>query len=392
MNRPIYLDHHATTPLDPRVWEAMEPYGWEHFGNPSSLHAFGQRARQAVERAREQVAALLGAAAEEIVFTSGATEANNLAIQGVARSLADRGRHLITGQTEHPAVLEVCRALEKEGFVVTYLPVDRTGQVAPEAVAGAITDETILVSLMLANNEIGTLHPLADIGRLIRERGVLFHCDAVQAVGKIPCRVDDLGVDLLSLSAHKMYGPKGVGALYVRHRRPRIRLAPLLHGGGQERGLRSGTLNVPGIVGLGAACELAGQVMAEEASRLTALRQRLWEGLRRELDSVHLNGHPTERLPGNLNVAFEFVDSETLLLSLPHIAASSGSACSSESMEPSHVLQAIGLREELIRGSIRFGLGRGNTAEEIDCVVADVAEAVRRLRALSPLYERAART
>lgn len=384
----IYMDHQATTPLEPAVLDAMMPYLTTEFANASSLHEPGRRAARAVEQAREQVAELIGADPQEVIFTSGATESNNLALKGVAWSLHRQGRHLITGATEHPAVLDVARSLEEQGFRVTYLPVDEWGRVHPEAVAEALTEQTILVSLMYANNEIGTLHPIAEIGRLTQERGILFHCDAVQAVGKIPCRVDDLGVDLLSISGHKMYGPKGIGALYVRRqRKPRIRLAPLLHGGGHENGLRSGTLNVPGIVGLGAACAIAGRCMAEEARRLTALRERLWQGLQQQLDHLYLNGHPTERLPGNLNVSFEYVDSESLLLSLPDIALSSGSACHVGSMEPSHVLRAIGRPESLARAAVRFGLGRGNTVSEVEEVLRQVVRQVRRLRSLSSTYQ-----
>jgi cysteine desulfurase len=380
---PIYMDHQATTPVDPEVFEAMRPYFTEQFGNAASRsHAFGWAAGEAVERARASVASLLGAQPVEIVFTSGATESDNLALKGVAAAYRDKGTHLITSSVEHPAVLDACRHLEKDGFRVTYLPVDRCGMVDPAAVERALTPQTTLVSLILVSNEIGTIQPLCEIGRLCKARGVLLHSDAVQGVGKIPVRVDALGVDLLSLTAHKMYGPKGVGALYARMGRPRVRLIPQMDGGGHEKGRRSGTLNVPGIVGLGKACELAARRMAADAERLTALRERLRAGLFMRLSHLHLNGHPTERLPGNLNVAFEFVQGESLLMSLNDVALSSGSACSSASPESSHVLRAIGLGDDLGHASLRFSLGRGNTEEEVDYVVGRVVEEVTRLRAL----------
>lgn len=385
---PIYMDHHATTPVAPEVFEAMRPYFTEHFGNAASRnHAFGWAAESAVEAARAQIAQLIGCKPIELVFASGATEADNLAIKGVAYAYRDRGTHIISSPIEHHAVLDPCRRLEKEGFQVTYLAVDRHGLVDPADVAKAITPKTILVSIMLANNEIGTIQPVAEIGRICKERGVLFHSDAVQGVGKIPARVDDLGVDLMSLTAHKLYGPKGVGALYVRMGKPRVKLMPQMDGGGHEKGRRSGTLNVPGIVGFGEACELAGKVMASEAERLTALRERLRAGIFSRIDAVHLNGHPTARLPGNLNVSFEYVEGESLLMSLKEVAVSSGSACTSASLEPSYVLKALGVGEELAHTSIRFGLGRGNTEEEVDYVVDRLAEQVSRLRAMSPLYE-----
>jgi cysteine desulfurase len=381
---PIYMDHQATTPVDPEVFEAMRPYFTEQFGNAASRsHAFGWAAGEAVERARASVASLLGAQPVEIVFTSGATESDNLALKGVAAAYRDKGTHLITSSVEHPAVLDACRHLEKDGFRVTYLPVDRCGMVDPAAVERALTPQTTLVSLILASNEIGTIQPLGEIGRLCRARGVLLHSDAVQGVGKIPVQVDALGVDLLSLTAHKMYGPKGVGALYARMGRPRVRLIPQMDGGGHEKGRRSGTLNVPGIVGLGKACELAARRMAADAERLTALRERLRAGLFARLGHLHLNGHPTERLPGNLNVAFELVQGESLLMSLNDVALSSGSACSSATPGASHVLRAIGLGDDLGHASLRFGLGRGNTEEEVDYVVGRVVEEVTRLRAIS---------
>ncbi len=387
---PIYMDHHATTPVAPEVFEAMRPYFVEQFGNAASrTHPFGWAAETAVEAGRAQIARLIGCKPVELVFTSGATESDNLAIKGVAHAYREKGNHLITSQIEHHAVLDSCKRLEKEGFQVAYLPVGRDGLVDPADVAKALTPKTILVSIMLANNEIGTIQPVAEIGRMCRERGVLLHSDAVQGIGKIPVNVDALGVDLMSLTAHKVYGPKGVGALYVRMGKPRVKLVAQLDGGGHEKGRRSGTLNVPGIVGLGKACEVAGQVMTDEAERLTALRDRLWAGIKARMDHVHLNGHPTLRLPGNLNVSFEYVEGESLLMSLKDVAVSSGSACTSASLEPSYVLKALGVGEALAHTSIRFGLGRGNTEEEVDYVCDRVVEQVTRLRAMSPLYEMA---
>jgi cysteine desulfurase len=384
---PLYMDHNATTPVAPEVFEAIRPYFMEQFGNAASRnHPFGWAAEAAVETARAQVAQLLGCKPIEVVFTSGATESDNLAIKGVAYAYREKGSHLITCQIEHHAVLDSCKRLEKEGFQVTYLPVTRCGLVEPEDVAQAITEKTILVSIMLANNEIGTIQPLEKIGRICREREVLLHTDAVQGVGKIPVNVDALGVDLLSLTAHKVYGPKGAGALYVRMGKPRVKLVAQMDGGGHEKGRRSGTLNVPGIVGLGKTCELAGQVMADEAVRLTALRERLWAGIQARLDRVHLNGHASLRLPGNLNVSFESVDGESLLMSLKDVAVSSGSACTSSSMEPSYVLKALGIGNALAHTSIRFGLGRGNTEEEVDYVVERLAEQVTRLRTMNTGY------
>ena len=389
MRRPIYMDHHATTPVDPRVLEMMLPFFGEEFGNAASRsHSFGWRAENAVEEAREKVARLIGARGKEIVFTSGATEANNLAIRGVVEFQRDRGDHVVTCATEHNAVLDPLKSLEKKGLVhVTRLPVDRTGRVEADAVAKAIGPRTVLVSIMIANNEIGTIHPFVEIGRVAKDKGVLFHTDATQAVGKIPVDVASAGIDLLSLSAHKLYGPKGIGAWYVRSREPRARLTPQMDGGGHERGLRSGTLNVPGIVGLGRACEIAGQEMETEAARLRILRDRLRERILAETDETTVNGAETERLPGNLNLAFSHVEAESLLMALADdVALSSGSACTSATLEPSHVLKAIGLADELARGSIRFGLGRSNTVEEVDTVAVRVVAEVARLRALSPLY------
>jgi len=392
MQGPIYMDNQATTPLDARVLEAMLPYLREKFGNAASRnHPFGWAAEEAVDRGREQIAKLIGAKSKEILFTSGATESDNLAIKGVVEFYRDQGSHVITGVTEHKAVLDTCKALERAGKAqVTYLPVDRYGRVDPDDVRHAISDKTILISLMYANNEIGTLHPIREIGKIAKEKGILFHCDATQGVGKVPVDVEHDGIDLLSLSGHKIYGPKGCGALYVRSKGPRVRLTPQMDGGGHERGMRSGTLNVPGIVGLGQACELCGQEMEGEAARLIALRTRLYAGLSSRLEEVYLNGHPTQRLPGNLNLSFSYVEGESFLMGLNQdIALSSGSACTSATLEPSYVLKALGVGEELAHTSIRFGLGRFNTEEEVDYVIGRVVEVTQRLRELSPLYEMA---
>ncbi|HEY2943850.1 MAG TPA: cysteine desulfurase family protein [Vicinamibacteria bacterium] len=381
----IYLDHHATTPVDPQVLSAMLPYFTESFGNPSSRqHVFGQEAARAVAEGRAQVAALVGAQPEEIVFTSGATESDNLAIRGAARSLAGRGRHVVTTAIEHPAVLEPCRTLEREGFEVTRVEVGPSGVVDPARVAAALRADTVLVSVMAANNEIGTIQPVAEIGALCRDRGVVFHCDAVQALGRIPVGVADWNADLVSLSAHKMYGPKGVGALYVRRdRKPRLRLQPQAEGGGQEKGVRSGTLNVPGIVGFGEAARLAGQAIASgEPQRLRALRDRLFDGLRARIEGVVLNGAAEPRLPGNLHVSIDRAEAETLILSLGgQIALSSGAACAEAEGKGSHVLRALGLTDERVYTALRFGLGRYNDAGEIDTVVEALAEAVKTARA-----------
>jgi cysteine desulfurase len=392
LSRPVYLDHHATTPVDARVLEAMLPFFTERFGNAANRHyRHGWEANEAVETARQQVADLIGARAKEIIFTSGATEANNLAILGACRALSDRGRHVVTVATEHKAVLDTCRALEADGWRVTVLPVGRDGLVDVAVVADALTPETALVSVMAANNEIGVLQPIAEIGPLCRARGVVFHTDAVQAVGKVPFDVEAAQVDLASITAHKVYGPKGVGALYVRRGRPRVELEPLVHGGGQERGLRSGTLNVPGIVGFGVAAALAAQEREAEAVRVGALRDRLLTGLQRTLEGVQVNGSMTARLPHNLHVSFAWVDGEALITGVvEQVAVSSGSACASGSQEPSHVLQALGLGRDAAWGSIRFGLGRGTTEADVDLAVDVVSAAVRRLRALSPLAEGAA--
>ena len=388
---PIYFDNQATTPVDPRVLEAMLPYFTEYFGNAASRsHAFGWVAEEAVERAREQVAKLIGARnPKDIVWTSGATEATNLAIKGVAESYRQKGDHFVTQKTEHKATLDTMKHLEKRGFRVTYLDVDSEGRVNPEDVRAAITDKTLLVSVMLANNEVGTIQPVADIGRICREKGVLFHCDAVQGAGKIPFNVDDACVDLASLSGHKIYGPKGVGALYVRRDKPRVQITAQIDGGGHERRMRSGTLNVPGIVGFGKACELCAQEMDEESARVAALRDRLEKGLFENIDLLHLNGCRAHRLPGNLNVSFPYVEGESLMMALKDVAVSSGSACTSASLEPSYVLTAMGVTDELAHTSIRFSLGRFNTVEEVDHVVQLAIEKVRKLRDLSPLYEMA---
>ena len=387
---PIYMDNHATTPVDSRVLEAMLPYFTERFGNAASRnHAFGWQAEEAVETGRKQVATLIGASAKEIVFTSGATESDNLAIKGVAEMYRKKGNHIITAVTEHKAVLDTCKRLEKQGCEVTYLRVQRDGLIDLDELKAAITDRTILVTIMTVNNEIGVVQPVAEIGTLARERGVLFHTDAVQGAGKLPFNVDELNVDLASLSAHKMYGPKGVGALYVRRKNPRVLVAPQIDGGGHERGMRSGTLNVPGIVGFGTAAEICRQEMAEETARLRALRDRLNDGLHRELDALHVNGSMEHRVVNNLNISFAYVEGESLLMGISDVAVSSGSACTSASLEPSYVLKALGTGDDLAHSSIRFGLGRFNTGEEVDYVVGRVAEVVRRLRDMSPLYEMA---
>ncbi len=390
MPQPIYMDSHATTPIDPWVLEAMMPYLTTHFGNAaSSTHLFGERAKNAVDTARSQVADLIGCSEAGIIFTSGATESDNLAVKGVAYQYRDRGNHIITSAVEHHAVLDSCKALEEAGFDVTYLPVDKYGMVHPQQVKDAITDQTVLISLIYVNGEVGTINPITEVGEIAEKYGILFHSDATQGIGKVESDVNELKVDLMSFTAHKMYGPKGIGALYLRKKDPPIQLYPLLHGGGQENNIRSGTLNVPGIVGFGAACELCKQEMAEEAKRITALRERLHHGLSKQIDLVYLNGHPTNRIPSNLNLSFEFVESQSILSGLKEIALSSGSACNSDSIEPSYVLRAMGVKDELALGAIRFGLGRHNTAAEVDTVVECVAAQIARLRELSPLYEMA---
>jgi len=390
MKFPIYMDNNSTTRTDPRVVEAMLPYFTEKFGNSASRnHAYGWEAEEGVELARSQIAELIGATGKEIIFTSGATESNNLAIKGVAKMYAKKGKHIITAPTEHKATIDPCKRLEHEGYKVTYLPVDRFGRVTAQQVADAITDETILVTLMAANNEIGTIYPLAEIGAVCKAKGVLFHTDAVQAVGKIPIDVEAMGIDLLSMSGHKVYGPKGIGALYVRKKNPRVRLEPMIDGGGHERGMRSGTLPVPLIVGLGEACEIARKEMPEESARLLAMREKLRAGIMSQLPESYLNGHPSERLPGNANISFAYVEGEGLMMGIKDVAVSSGSACTSASLEPSYVLRALGVGDELAHSSIRFGLGRFSTDEEVDYVIQLVVKEVNRLREMSPLYEMA---
>jgi cysteine desulfurase len=390
MKTPIYMDYHATTPVDPRVLDAMLPYFREKFGNAASRnHAYGWEAEQAVEKARKQIAELIGATPKEIVFTSGATESDNLAIKGAVEMYAERGNHIITAATEHKAVLDTCKRLAKSGCEVTFLPVRPDGLIDLDELRAAITEKTVLISIMHANNEIGVLQPVREIGRIARERGVLFHTDATQAAGKVAVNVDEDNIDLMSLSGHKMYGPKGIGALYVRRKNPRVQLTAQMDGGGHERGMRSGTLNAPGIVGLGEACAICLREMAEESMRLAALRDRLKDKLEAGLDEIYINGSMEHRLPNNLNVSFAYVEGESLLMGINDIAVSSGSACTSATLEPSYVLRALGVGEDLAHTSIRFGLGRFNTEEEVDYVAARVIEVVKKLRELSPLYEMA---
>jgi cysteine desulfurase len=385
---PIYLDYHATTPTDERVLEAMLPYFREHFGNAASRnHSFGWVAEEAVEKARKQIASLINASPKEIVFTSGATESNNLAIKGVAEMYAEKGNHIITAATEHKAVLDTCKRLEKRGCQVTYLPVRPDGLIDLDQLRDSITDKTILVSIMYGNNEIGTVQDIRTIGQICHEKGVLFHTDATQAVGKIPVDVQADNIDLLSCTAHKMYGPKGVGALYVRRKNPRVQLTAQMDGGGHERGMRSGTLNVPGIVGFGKAAELCQQLLPEEMARMQRLRDKLKDGILAQLDEVYINGTMERRLPHNLNISFAYVEGESLLMGINDIAVSSGSACTSATLEPSYVLKALGAGDDLAHSSIRFGLGRFTTEEEIDYTIGKVVEVVRKLRELSPLYE-----
>jgi cysteine desulfurase len=382
--RPVYMDHHATTPVDRRVLEAMLPYFTDIIGNAASIdHEYGAEANRAVEKARQQIAALLNAQPDEIIFTSGATESDNLAILGIAEQHADRGNHIITCVTEHKAVLDSCQYLEQKGCRVTYLPVDQYGLIDPDDVRRAITPQTILISVMAANNEIGTLAPLADIGRIAREHEILFHTDATQAAAYIPLDVEALNIDLLSLSAHKMYGPKGIGALYVRKRRPRVRVSAQMHGGGHERGMRSGTLNVPGIVGLGKAAELAAKERKAEAKRMGELRDLLWQGLQKNIEGIQLNGHPTLRLPNNLSVAIPGVESRSLLVQIKHdVSLSTGSACTTAKVEPSHVILSLGYGEKRAHSSARFGLGRENTKADVIFVTKQLSDSIRRLRKL----------
>jgi cysteine desulfurase len=385
---PIYMDYHATTPVDPRVVEAMVPFFTQHFGNPASRnHAFGWEAEEAVDAARKHVADLIGASAKEIIFTSGATEANNLAIKGVAEMYREKGNHVITCVTEHKAVIDTCKKLEKQGGRVTYLPVQKDGRIDLDQLRDAITDKTVLITIMAANNEIGVLQPIAEIGAIAKEKGVLFHTDAVQAAGKVPFDVNQAKADLVSMSAHKMYGPKGVGALYVRRRNPRVLLAEQISGGGHERGMRSGTLNVTGIVGFGKAAAIAKAEMATESERLRALRDKLSAALHANLDEIYVNGSLEHRLPHNLNISFAYVEGESLLMGINDVAVSSGSACTSASLEPSYVLKALGAGDDLAHSSIRFGLGRWSTEEEVGYVVEKLTSVVRRLREMSPLYE-----
>jgi cysteine desulfurase len=390
MKLPIYMDYHATTPMDPRVFEAMKPYFLQTFGNAASRnHSFGWEAEEAVEKSRKQIASLIGATAKEIVFTSGATESNNLALKGVAEMYAEKGNHIITAATEHKAILDTCKRLEKHGVRVTYLPVQTNGLVDLEQLQAAITDKTILISIMYANNEIGVIQPIAELGKIAKSKGVLLHTDATQAVGKVPVNVIKDNIDLMSMSGHKMYGPKGVGALYVRRKSPRVQITAQMDGGGHERGMRSGTLNVPGIVGLGEACALCQAEMPEESKRMAFLRDKLRDKLQSELDETYINGTMEHHLPSNLNISFAYVEGESLLMGINDIAVSSGSACTSATLEPSYVLKALGAGDDLAHSSIRFGLGRFNTEEEVDYVAAKVIDVVKKLRELSPLYEMA---
>ncbi len=391
LSRPIYMDNNATTPMDPRVLEAMMPYFTEKFGNAASRnHAYGWEAEEAVEKAREQVAKAIGADAKEIIFTSGATESDNIALKGAVDMYAEKGNHIVTMLTEHKAVLDTCRRLEREGkATVTYLAPKRDGIVDLEQLEAAITDKTIMVAIMMANNEIGVIQPMAEIGEICRKHGVLFFTDAVQAVGKVPVDVNAMKIDVMAISGHKIYGPKGIGALYVRRKNPRVKLTGLIDGGGQERGMRSGTLNVPGIVGLGKALEIAIEEMPSEMKRLTYLRNKLKDGIMSQLEDCYINGSMESRLPGNLNISYAYVEGEGLLMGLKGLAVSSGSACTSASLEPSHVLKALGVGDELAHSSIRYGLGRFNTEEEVDYAIQITVEAVNRLREMSPLYEMA---
>jgi len=387
---PIYMDNHATTPVDPRVVDAMLPYFTEKFGNAASRnHSFGWAGEEAIEIARAQIASLIGATPKEIIFTSGATESDNLMIKGVAEMYREKGNHIITQAIEHKAVLDTCKRLEKYGYEVTYLPVQKDGRVDPEDVRKAITPKTILITIMYANNEIGIINPVQEIGKIAKEHGIIFAVDGVQAVGKIPVDVQKDNIDLLAISGHKIYGPKGVGALYVRRRNPRVQLSAIIDGGGHERGMRSGTLNVTGIIGLGKACELAQQEMTQEGERLRGLRDRLRAGLEAKLDEVFVNGSWEHRLPNNLNMSFAYVEGESLLMGINDVAVSSGSACTSATLEPSYVLKALGVGEDLAHTSIRFGLGRFNTQEEVDYVIDKMVQVVTKLRELSPLYEMA---
>ena len=388
MKQPIYLDYNATTPTDPRVVEAMLPFFTEIYGNAASRnHSFGWTAEEGVLKARTIIGEAIGATGKEIVFTSGATESDNMAVLGVAEFFHEKGKHIITSPIEHKAVVDPCQALEQKGYEITFLDVDEHGRIDLKQLEASIREDTVLVSLMAGNNEIGTLNPLTEIGQMTRERGVLFHCDATQGVGKIPIDVETMNIDLLSMTAHKIYGPKGIGALYVRRKKPRVRITPIMFGGGHERGFRSGTLNVPGIVGFGKAIELAMEEISSEAERQIGLRQHLYKRLTDELDYVFLNGHPTERLPNNLNLSFGYVEGESLMMGISEIAVSSGSACTSASLEPSYVLRSMGVGDDLAHSSVRFGFGRYTTMEEVNYAADKVIGAVKRLREMSPLYE-----
>jgi cysteine desulfurase len=388
-DQPIYLDYQATTPMDPRVLEAMMPYFTHQFGNPHSRsHSYGWEAEEGVEKARGQIAKLIGADEKEVIFTSGATESNNLAIRGVAEFYKDRKNHIVTTLTEHKCVLDTCRHLEQQGFEVTYLPVQKNGLVDLDALRAAITDKTVVVSVMAVNNEIGVIQPLAEIGKICREKKAFFHTDAAQAAGKIPLDVEAMNIDLMSISGHKIYGPKGIGALYVR-RKPRVRLVPLIVGGGQERGFRSGTLPAPLCVGLGEAAEICMKEMDGEAERLTKLQQRLLKGLQDRLSEIYVNGDLEHRIPGNLNISFAYVEGESLMMGIKNLAVSSGSACTSASLEPSYVLRALGVDEELAHTSLRLGLGRFTTEHEVDTAVEELVRHVKKLREMSPLWEMA---
>lgn len=390
MKLPIYMDYHATTPVDPRVFEVMRPYFTEIFGNAASRsHSFGWVAEEAVEKARKQIADLINCDPKEIIFTSGATESDNLALKGVADMYAEKGNHIITQVTEHKAILDSAKALERKGIKVTYLPVDKYGLIDLNQLADSITDKTILVSIMYANNEIGTIQPIEEIGKICHDKGVLFHTDATQGLSTLPFDVQKMNVDLASFSAHKIYGPKGVGAIYVRKKNPRVKLTPIIDGGGHERGMRSGTLNVPGIVGFGAAAEIARLEREKDYNHEKHLRDKLKDGIFNNLDEVYLNGHPEKRLPNNLNVSFAYVEGESFIMGLKDVAVSSGSACTSASLEPSYVLKALNVGDDLAHSSIRFGLGRFNTEEEVDYVISEVIKVVKKLRDLSPLYEMA---
>ena len=388
MKLPIYLDYNATTPVDPQVIETMLPFFSTTFGNAASRnHSFGWEAESQVEKAREVLGNTIGASGKEIVFTSGATESNNIALLGIADFYKDKGKHIITSPIEHKAVVDPCHALEQRGYDITFLEVGGDGSIDLEQLEKSIRKDTILVSFMGGNNEIGTLNPLVEIGKITRKHGVFFHCDGTQAVGKIPIDVEKMNIDLLAFTAHKLYGPKGVGALYVRRKRPRVRVSPVMFGGGHERGMRSGTLNVPGIVGFAKALELCRDEMESEAERLIGLRERLYTRFTTELEYVYLNGHATERLPNNLNLSFGYVEGESLLMGISEIAVSSGSACTSASLEPSYVLRSLGVGDDLAHSSIRFGFGRYTTVEEVDYAAQKLIETVKRLREMSPLYE-----